>query len=44
MHGLPNALVERLGGGTRTNFGIRTLFEMPIIPINRQNPAKSDSN
>jgi hypothetical protein len=25
----PNALVERLGGGNRTSFGIRTLLEMP---------------
>jgi hypothetical protein len=39
-----NALVERLGGGMRTNFEIRITFGPPIIPINRLNPAKSDSN
>jgi hypothetical protein len=41
---LPNALVEWLGGGTRSLFGIRTTFGMLIVQINRQNPAKSTSN
>jgi hypothetical protein len=41
---LPNALVERLGGGMRTNFGIRITFKMPITQIRGVNPDKSDSN
>ena len=40
----PNALAERLGGGTSTNFRIRITFETPTIQIRGLNPAKSDSN
>jgi hypothetical protein len=38
-----NALVECLGGGMRSFFGIRTNFEMPLNPFLWQNPAKSTS-
>jgi hypothetical protein len=41
---MPNALVERLGGETRSTPQIKTNFGLLIVQIRGLNLAKSDSN